>query len=46
MILTTWWVFDVKLGPDGQIERFKVRLVARGNEQSDNDFEETFALVF
>ena len=46
MILTTWWVFDVKLGPDGRIERFKVRLVARGNEQSDDDFEETFALVF
>ena len=45
-ISTTWWVFDIKLGPDGQIERFKVRLVARGNEQSDNDFEETFALVF
>ena len=46
MISTTWWVFDIKLGPDGQIERFKTRLVARGNEQSDNDFEETFAPVF
>ena len=46
MIATTCWVFDVKLDPDGWIERFKVRLVARGNEQSDNDFEETFALVF
>ena len=45
-ISTTQWVFDIKLGPDGWIERFKVRLVARGNEQSDNDFEETFALVF
>ena len=46
MISTTQWVFVVKLGPDGQIERFKARLVARGNEQSDNDFEETFAPVF
>ena len=45
-ILTTWWVFDVKLGPDGWIKRFKARLVARGNEQSDDDFEETFAPVF
>ena len=45
-IATTHWVFDVKLGPDGRIERFKARLVARGNEQSDDDFEETFAPVF
>ena len=45
-ISTTRWVFDVKLGPDGRIERFKARLVARGNEQSDDDFEETFAPVF
>ena len=45
-IATTRWVFDVKLGPDGRIERFKARLVARGNEQSDDDFEETFAPVF
>ena len=46
MISTTQWVFDVKLGPDGWIKRFKARLVARGNEQSDDDFEETFAPVF
>lgn len=45
-ISTTRWVFDVKLGPDGQIDRFKARLVARGNEQSDDDFDETFAPVF
>ena len=45
-ISSTRWVFDVKLGPDGRIERFKARLVARGNEQSDDDFEETFAPVF
>ena len=35
-----------QLGLDSQIERFKARLVARGNEQSDDDFEEMFALVF
>lgn len=40
------WVFDIKLGPDGQIDCFKARLVARGNEQSEEDFDETFAPVF
>jgi hypothetical protein len=45
-ISSTRWVFDVKLGPDGRIDRFKARLVARGNEQSDDDFDETFAPVF
>ena len=45
-ISSTRWVFDVKLGPDGRIDRFKARLVARGNEQSDDDFNETFAPVF
>ena len=45
-ISSTRWVFDVKLGPDCRIDRFKARLVARGNEQSDNDFDETFAPVF
>jgi len=45
-ISTCRWVFDVKLGLDGRIDRFKARLVARGNEQSDDDFDETFAPVF
>ncbi|GMF19215.1 unnamed protein product [Phytophthora fragariaefolia] len=27
------WVFDVKYKPDGTVERFKTRLVARGNTQ-------------
>ncbi|ODM15139.1 hypothetical protein SI65_09378 [Aspergillus cristatus] len=45
-VSSTRWVFDVKLGPDGRIDRFKARLVARGNEQSDDDFNETFAPVF
>ena len=44
-ISSTRWVFDAKTGPDGQIDRFKARLVARGNEQSDDDFDETFAPV-
>lgn len=45
-ISSTRWVFDVKFGPDGRIDRFKARLVARGNEQSNDDFDETFAPVF
>lgn len=45
-ISSTRWVFDIKLGQDGRIDRFKARLVARGNEQSNNDFDETFAPVF
>ncbi|BCR88813.1 uncharacterized protein ACHE_50011A [Aspergillus chevalieri] len=45
-ISSTRWVFDVKLGLDGRIDRFKARLVVRGNEQSDDDFDETFAPVF
>ena len=45
-ISTNRWVFDLKLGLDGRIDRFKARLVARGNEQSDDDFDETFAPVF
>lgn len=45
-ISSTRWVFDVKIGLDGRIDRFKARLVARGNEQSDDDFDETFAPVF
>jgi hypothetical protein len=45
-ISTCRWVFDVKLGLDGRIDRFRARLVARGNEQSEDDFDETFTLVF
>ena len=45
-ISSTQWVFDIKLGPDGWIERFKARLVARGNKQSEDDFDGMFAPVF
>lgn len=44
-ISSTRWLFDVKLVPDGRIDCFKARLVVRGNEQSDDDFDETFAPV-
>ena len=45
-VSSTRWVFDVKCDADGRISRFKARLVARGNEQSEDDFDGTYAPVF
>ena len=40
------WVFDLKVGPDGQIEHFKARLVARGfSQEFSKDYNDTFAPV-
>ena len=42
--VSTKWVFTVKTNPDGSIERFKARLVARGFSQvHGEDYFETFA---
>ncbi|MCI45477.1 retrovirus-related Pol polyprotein from transposon TNT 1-94, partial [Trifolium medium] len=40
------WVYAVKVGPDGKIDRLKARLVAKGYTQIFSlDYEDTFSPV-
>jgi len=40
------WVYKIKTGADGSVQRYKTRLVAQGFTQNyGTDFDETFCLV-
>ena len=44
--ITTKWVFRHKFGPDGELTRYKTRLVAKGFQQRKGiDYDEVFAPV-
>ena len=42
--VTSRWLYKIKHGADGSIEKYKARFVARGFSQKEEvDYDETFA---
>ncbi|TFY75537.1 hypothetical protein EWM64_g8475, partial [Hericium alpestre] len=46
MVVNSKWIFRIKRGPNGEVEKYKARLVVKGFTQVEGiDFDETFAPV-
>ena len=45
-IVNSGWLYKIRHGADGSIEKYKARFVARGFSQKEGvDYDQTFALV-
>lgn len=44
-VVTSKWIYKIKHGADGSVEKHKARFVGRGFSQKEVDYDEIFALV-
>ena len=46
VVVTSKWLYKIKHGSDGSVEKFKARFIARGFSQKEGiDYDDIFALV-